>query len=72
MALIDNINITAEEIAVDGFNTLDSKYQKSIGFFAWDFFVVIGNILIKLWQKVKYIANCLTDLSSMEYEDLVV
>lgn len=71
MALIDDTNISAEQIAVDGLNALDSKYQKSIGFFAWDFFVAIGNILYKLWQKVIYIAKCLTDLSNMEYEDLV-
>lgn len=71
MALIDNTDITAEQIALDGLNTLDNKYQKSIGFFAWDFFIAMGQILYNLWQKVIYIAKCLTDLSNMNYNDLV-
>lgn len=71
MALIDKTDITEEEIAVEGLNALDSKYQKSVGFFAWDFFVAIGKILNNLWQKVIYIAYCLTDLSNMDYDDLV-
>lgn len=71
MALIDETDITAEEIAVEGLSALDSKYQKSVGFFAWDFFVSIGQILYNLWQKVIYIANCLVDLSNMDYDDLV-
>jgi len=71
MALIDNTDITAEEIAKDGLDALDSKYQKSVGFFAWDFFVAIGKILYNVWQKVIYIAKCLTDLSNMDYDDLV-
>lgn len=71
MALIDNTNITAEEIAYNGLNTLDDKYQKSIGFFAWDFFVAIGRIIYDLWQRVIYIAKCLTDLNNMDYNDLV-
>ncbi len=70
MALIDNTDITAEEIAVQGLESLDSKYQKTVGFFAWDFFVAIGKVLYDVWQKVIYIAKCLTDLSNMEEEDL--
>jgi len=71
MALIDNTDITEEQIALDGLNALDNKYQKSIGFFAWDYFVSTGKILYNLWQKVIYIAKCLTDLSNMDYSDLV-
>lgn len=71
MALIDKTDITPEEIAYEGLNALDDKYQKSIGFFAWDFFVAMGKIIYDLWQKVIYIAKCLTDLSTMSEEDLI-
>ncbi len=73
MALVDDedLEITAEQIAYEGLEELDGKYQKSIGFFAWDFFVAAGKILKTLWDKVIYIANCLTDLSNMNYSDLV-
>lgn len=70
MTLIDNTEITPEEIALEGLEALDKKYQKTVGFFAWDYFVAIGKILYTLWEKVIYIAKCLTDLSYMEYEDL--
>ena len=72
MALIDNMeDITEEQIALDGLNALDNKYQKSVGFFAWDYFVALGKIFYKLWERVIYIAKCLTDLSYMDYSDLV-
>jgi uncharacterized phage protein gp47/JayE len=71
MALIDNTDITAEEIASEGLAALDDKYQKTVGFFAWDFFVAIGKILYKLWERLIYISEVLTDLSKMTYEDLV-
>ena len=73
MALIDNetLEITQEQIAYEGLNALDSKYQRSVGFFAWDYFIALGKIVYDLWQKVIYIARCLTDLSYMEYDDLV-
>lgn len=71
MALIDNTDITAESIAKEALDALDAKYQKTAGFFAWDYFVATGRILHTLWQKVIYIAKCLTDLSNMEYDDLV-
>lgn len=67
----DNLNISAEQIAQEGLNALDSKYQKSVGFFAWDYFVSIGKIVYKVWDKVIYIAKCLIDLSNMNYDDLV-
>ena len=70
MTLIENTDITAEEIALEGLQTLNPKYQKTVGFFAWDFFVAIGKILHDIWQKIIYIAHCLTDLSYMDYEDL--
>ena len=73
MALIndEDLEITAEQISKDGLEALDEKYQKSIGFFAWDYFVACGKLLKKIWDKVLYIASCLTDLNNMEYEDLV-
>lgn len=71
MALLDSMEITAEQIAKDGLDSLDDKYQKSVGFFAWDYFVAIGKVLYKLWEKLIYVANCLTDLSNMNYDDLV-
>lgn len=70
MTLLDNTEITAEEIALNGLQSLDTKYQKTVGFFAWDFFIAIGKILYDIWQKIIYIAHCLTDLSYMDYEDL--
>lgn len=70
MTLIENTDITAEEIALEGLQNLDPKYQKTVGFFSWDFFVAIGKILNDIWQKIIYIAHCLTDLSYMDYEDL--
>lgn len=70
MTLIDNTDITSESIALEGLEALDKKYQKSVGFFAWDYFVAMGKILYTLWKKIIYIAKCLTDLSNMEYEDL--
>ena len=70
MTLIDNTEITPEEIAVQGLEALDKKYQKTVGFFAWDYFVALGKVLYTLWEKIIYIAKCLTDLSYMEYEDL--
>ena len=71
MTLIDNTEVTAEEIAKEGLDALDSKYQKTIGFFAWDYFVAIGQILSTLWKRITYVANCLVDLSNMDYDDLV-
>ncbi len=71
MALIDNMEITAEQIAKEGLDALDDKYQKSVGFFAWDYFVAIGKIIYKLWEKLIYVSRCLTDLSNMNYDDLV-
>lgn len=73
MALIneEDLEITAEKISKDGLEALDEKYQKSIGFFAWDFFVAIGKLLKKIWDKIIYIAGCFTDLNNMDYNDLV-
>lgn len=71
MALIDVTDITAEEIATEGLNALDDKYQKTVGFFAWDFFVAIGKVLYKLWERLIYLSEILTDLSKMTYDDLV-
>lgn len=67
----EDLTISAEQIAKDGLNQLDKKYQKSVGFFAWNYFVATGKIIYKVWEKVLYIVNCLTDLSNMEYDDLV-
>ena len=70
MALLDNTDITAEEISREGLNNLPSKYQKTIGFFAWDYFLATGRLLKKIWDKITYICNCLTDLSKMDSDDL--
>lgn len=67
----EDLTISAEQIAKDGLNQLDKKYQKSVGFFAWNYFVATGKIIYKVWEKILYIVNCLTDLSNMEYDDLV-
>ena len=67
---LDNTDITAEEISKEGLDNLPSKYQKSIGFFAWDYFLATGRLLKNIWDKIIYICNCLTDLSKMDEADL--
>ncbi len=71
MSFLDNTEITAEELAYKGLESLPSKYQKSVGFFAWDFFVAIGQVLFTFWDKIIYICKCLTDFKNMDYDDLV-
>lgn len=71
MLLTDNSEITAEQISKEGLDALDDKYQKTVGFFAWDYFIAIGKVLIKLWERINYVAACLVDLKNMTYEDLV-
>ncbi len=70
MTLVDNTEITAQEIAKSGLDNLPAGYQKTVGFFAWDFFIAIGEILHQIYKKIIYIAKCLEDPSNMDYEDL--
>ena len=48
MSLIneEDLSISAEQIAKDGLTALDKKYHKSVGFFAWNYFVVTGKIVL--------------------------
>ena len=71
MLLTDNSEITAEQISKEGLDALDDKYQKTGGLSAWDYFIAIGKVLIKLWERINYVAACLVDLKNMTYEDLV-
>ena len=70
MALLDNTDITAEQIAKEGLDNLPSTYQKSVGFFAWEYMLATAKLLKKIWDKIVYICACLTDLSIMNESDL--
>lgn len=70
MALLDNTDITAEQIAKEGLDNLPSTYQKSVGFFAWEYMLATAKLLKNIWDKIVYICSCLTDLSTMNESDL--
>lgn len=61
---------TDEKLTREMLDELPNKYQKSVGFFAWDFFRAISKVLIQVWDKLNYMAN-LDDLRNMKLEDLI-
>ncbi len=67
----DELNIVPEQIAKDGLTALDDKYQKTVGFFAWDYFLATGHVLKTIWDKIIYVAQCMINPYNMDYEDLV-
>ena len=73
MALIneEDLNIEPEKIAKDCLTELDDKYQKTVGFFAWDYFLATGHILKEVWDKIIYVAKCIINPFNMDYDDLV-
>lgn len=66
----EEINIEPEKIAKDGLTELDDKYQKTVGFFAWDYFLATGIILKTIWEKIVYVAQCMINPYNMDYDDL--
>ncbi len=69
MAFIE-VNKTSEEITAEMLAEIPDKYQKSVGFFIWDFLRAISIAIIDLWDALSYIAG-LDDLTKFKYDDLV-
>lgn len=65
------VNKTDEEITAEILTEVPSTYQKSVGFFAWDYAraIAIGG-LSKVYSILKYICS-LGDINNFEYDDLV-
>lgn len=65
------VDKTDEQITADILQNLDSKYQKSVGFFAWDYAraIAIGGFK-QIYSILKYICS-LGDIHNFEYNDLV-
>ena len=53
-----NVDKSDEQITADILTEVPSKYQKSVGFFAWDYAraIAIGG-LRKVYEKLKYICK---------------
>lgn len=66
------INKTDEQISADILAELPAKYQKSVGFQAWDYAraISIGG-LSKIYSSLKYIC-AMGDINNFEYDDLVL
>lgn len=69
MAFIE-VNKTSEEITAEMLAEIPDKYQKSVGFFIWDFLRAISIAIMDLWDALSYIAG-LDDLTKFKYDDLV-
>lgn len=67
-----NVDKSDEQITADILTEVPSKYQKSVGFFAWDYAraIAIGG-LNKVYEKLKYICK-MGDINNFEYDDLVL
>lgn len=66
------VNKTDEEISADILAELPAKYQKSVGFQAWDYAraIAIGG-LSKVYSILKYIC-AMGDINNYDYDDLVL
>lgn len=65
------VNKTNEEITADILQELPAKYQKSVGFIAWDYARAIAiGALDKIYEKLKYICS-LGDINNFKRDDLV-
>ena len=66
-----NVEKTNEEISADILSNLPDKYQKSVGFLAWDYAraIAIGGFE-KIYDILKYICS-MGDLNNFKYDDLV-
>lgn len=69
MAFIE-VNKTSEEITAEMLAEIPDKYQKTVGFFIWDFLRAISIAIMDLWDALSYIAG-LDDLTKFKYDDLV-
>ena len=67
-----NVDKSDEQITADILTEVPSKYQKSVGFFAWDYAraIAIGG-LSKVYEKLKYMCK-MGDINNFEYDDLVL
>jgi len=70
MAFISIDSKTSEEITAEMINEVPEKYQKTVGFFIWDFLRAVSIALMELWNSLFYIAG-LDDLTKFNYDDLV-
>lgn len=70
MAFISIDSKTSEEITAEMINEVPEKYQKTVGFFIWDFLRAVSIALMELWDSLFYIAG-LDDLTKFNYDDLV-
>lgn len=66
------VNKTDEQISADILAELPAKYQKSVGFQAWDYAraIAIGG-LSKVYSSLKYVC-AMGDINNFEYDDLVL
>lgn len=65
-----DINKSEDEIAADILREIPEKYQKSAGFFPWDYARALSFELKRIWDKLAYLCK-LGDLNNYEYDDLV-
>lgn len=70
MALITIDDKTSEEITADMIAEIPDKYQKTVGFFIWDFLRAVSIAIMDIWDALTYIAG-LDDLTKFNYDDLV-
>lgn len=65
------IEKTPEEMASEILTEVPSKYQKSVGFWCWDYALAIAKGgLNAIYDKLKYICT-MGDINNFEYDDLV-
>lgn len=64
------VNKTSEEITAEMLEEIPDKYQKTVGFFIWDFLRAISIAIMDIWEALAYISG-LDDLTRFNYEDLV-
>lgn len=66
-----NVEKSDEQITADILSNLPAKYQKSVGFFAWDYAraIAIGGFNA-IYDLMKYVCS-MGDLNNYKYDDLV-
>lgn len=61
---------SSEQITAEMLAEVPETYQKTVGFFIWDFLRAVSIALLELWDDLVYIAG-LDDLTKFKYDDLV-